>query len=186
MPAIDEDAQRNKPKVDDRIIIVNDDGTKTLRAASARHVMLHIYMCLRDGEKELFTHQVLSESAKTAFADSGRTSDEAFEMLMVMRNDIVDLFNTMPGGERSPGVAVYPGDGKSLRLVAPRGAQSSLRLIGMEMDYEMGNWRLRWFIPANGTNALPKVATREKAAPEPVPPRRKGWISDALEPLADK
>lgn len=129
------------------IVLAQPDGSVALRAGSGRHLLVHVYTTLMEDQRELFTRQVLSEMTKREYRERGLDPSTAYDTLREMENDIVDLCNAMPFGERTPGVAMRSVGGRVLRLEAPPEKHASLRLVAMDMVMEGGNWRLRWFVP---------------------------------------
>ena len=67
---------------DDEIVVVKDDGSKKLIAQTGRHLLIHIYCCLRDKDRDLFAQQVLSELTKADFRAKGKDPREALDMLI--------------------------------------------------------------------------------------------------------
>jgi hypothetical protein len=122
------------------------DGTVTLRARTGRQLMQHIYTTLRDGERDLFTEQVLSRRTRSEFEVRGHDPREAFDMLLARGGDVQALFDAMPMGEQTPGVFLESvGDGVLRFRVSGRSAMD-LRWTGIDMVMEDGSYRLRWFV----------------------------------------
>jgi hypothetical protein len=128
------------------IVLKQPDGSVQLRAGSGRHLLVHVYNTLMDDQRDLFTQQVLSEVTKKEYRERGLDPSTAYDTLREMENDIVDLCNAMPFGERTPGTQMKSVGGRVLRLEAPPEKHASLRLIAMDMVMERGSWRLRWFV----------------------------------------
>jgi len=133
------------------IVVEKPDGSRELLARNGRHLMVHVYNCLMDMERELFVDQVLSDETKAEFRERGFDPADAFERLLAMEDDIVLLFSLMPNGERSPGVLYRPVGGRVFRVELTGPQASGLALAGFDMVMERGNWKLRWFVP--GRNA---------------------------------
>lgn len=133
---------------EDQIRVEEPDGRVTLRARNGRHLMIHIYNTLMDGDRDLFMSQVLSSRTKQEFFMRGKDPAEAFDMLAEMEDDIVDLFNAMPFGERTPGLFLtHVGD--KVQRVRVSGLQAQhMKLVGMDMIMERGEYRLVWFVPS--------------------------------------
>lgn len=134
----------------EQLRITAENGDITLNARSGRHLMTHIAQTLLNNERDLFTEQVLSEVTKQEFRARGLDPAEAFDLLRRQERDVMELFNAMPLGERTPG-AVFENLGR-----ADRGGQiarvrmtgsltNELRYTAMDMVMEKGSWRLRWF-----------------------------------------
>ena len=135
---------------EDSLVTVNPDKTKTLTAKNGRHLMIHIYNTMMEYDRELFTSQVLSEKTKAEFRERGRDPREAFDMVLKQENDIVTLFNLMPQGERTPGFLLEPKGGGVFRVQVRTRKAATLKLVGLDMIMERGNWKLRWFVPGRG------------------------------------
>jgi len=128
-----------------------EEGEIVLHARSGRHLMRHIYTTLRQGERELFTEQVLSTLTKEEFRRRGRDPAEAFDMLKEHQDAVKALFDMMPNGELTPGVIwdrlgrYGPRDENIVRLKVTGLGTHKLRWNFMDMVFEGGRWRLRWF-----------------------------------------
>jgi hypothetical protein len=101
-------------------------------------------------ERELFLSQVLSDMTTGEFRQRGVVPGEAWERVRRLEDDIVDLFNSLPYGENTPGVFLRNMGGKVFRMEATGLGRRGLRLVAMDMVMEGGNWKLRWFVPAAG------------------------------------
>ena len=124
--------------------IENDDGSITLVASTGKHLIMHIVRTLRDDDEALFTEQVLSQMTKNEFIARGYDPSEAFRELKRREADAMKLFYRMPNGELTPGVFLKRVGDDVYRMQAG-GARGDLRWTYMDMVYEGGNWRLRWF-----------------------------------------
>ncbi len=143
-----EDASRSDEASAFESVIVNEDGSKTLRARTTRHLMEHIYLCLKDQDAELLVGQVLCRATLQDFRDRGKDPREALAMLISVQDDIVDLFNSMPLGERTPGVYLENLGNRVKRVRVTTMAARDLKFVAMDMALEGGYWKLRWFVPA--------------------------------------
>lgn len=152
MPVVRDYGEYSDPtKVPDNKIRVEDEqGNPVLLAKSGRHLMSHIYITLRDSEKELFTQQVLSERTREEFRANGRDEGEAFDRLRERFEDIRHLFDLMPYAEYTPGVRSTRVDTRVQRVEIKGMAARGLYWSGFDMVLEKGNWRLRWFVPGPG------------------------------------
>ncbi len=131
---------------EDQIVQEEPDGKKTLIARTGRHLILHIYNTIEDGEKDLFVGQVLSKKTRDECAAMGVDPGSLYDELCEQRLDVYDLFNLMPMGERTPGAVMTP-VGAGVQRVSISGlGTSGLRFRAMDMVMEGGNWRLRWFV----------------------------------------
>ena len=134
----------------DQLRVVAENGDITLNARSGRHLMTHIAQTLLNNERDLFTEQVLSEVTKREFRARGLEPADAFDMLRRQERDVMELFNAMPLGERTPGalfenIGRAEGGGQIARVRITGALTSELRYTAMDMVMERGSWRLRWF-----------------------------------------
>jgi hypothetical protein len=128
----------------DELRIVADDGSVTLVSRTGKHLIIHILRTLRDGEEDLFTEQVLSETTRNEFIARGYDPKEAYRELKRREVDVNKLFQRMPNGELTPGVFLKKvGDG--VFRMQSGGPAGDLKWTSMDMVFEKGNWRLRWF-----------------------------------------
>lgn len=132
---------------EDKIVIENEDKTKTLIAKNGRHLMIHIYTTLMEYDRQLFTDQVLSNMTKQEFRDRGLDPASAFDMLQKQEDDIVTLFGIMPQGERTPGYLMEPQGNGVFRVRVHGRRAEGLKVVGFDMVMEGGNWKLRWIVP---------------------------------------
>ncbi len=123
------------------------DGSKRLLTPSGRHLMSHIVNTIDDDDRDLFLEQVLSKITREEFVRRGLDPGLAFTELRRRRADILRLFDAMPNGEFTPGMLMRNvGNGvQRLRVSGPKA--SELRWTFMDMRFEDGQWRLRWFGP---------------------------------------
>jgi hypothetical protein len=151
MPVVRDYGEYSDPtKVPDNKIRVEDEqGKPLLLAKSGRHLMSHIYITLRDDEKELFTQQVLSERTRDEFRANGLDEGEAFDRLKARFEDIRMLFDLMPYAEYTPGVRSTRIDTRVQRVEIKGIAAQGLYWGGFDMVLEKGNWKLRWFVPGS-------------------------------------
>lgn len=131
---------------DDKLVVKHPDGSKTLTARTAHHLMIHIHTTLQDDDEGLFVEQVLSRRTKDEYYDRGMDPREAFRTLKARRSDIDKLFDAMPMGEYTPGLFLRPVGGGVQRLEVQGPAARELAWTGFDMVMEKGNFRLRWFV----------------------------------------
>jgi hypothetical protein len=148
MPVVRGDNYVDPTVVPEDKLVVEDPLTKkkTLTAKSGRHLMVHIYNALAQDDKETFTDQVLSQQTREECAQKNVDPGECFEELKRRKDDVVALFNAMPGGEYTPGVYVKSLGPKAERIQVEGLAAKDLTWTGMDMVMEKGNWKLRWFV----------------------------------------
>lgn len=126
------------------------DGEIILRSRTARDLMAHIQHALvapkRDLERELFVEHLLSDKTRAEYEGRGLGPEEAYETLLARRDDVLLLFNRIgPLAENSPQVIMRSLGDNVIRLQVTGMAREGLRWSFMDMVYEGGNWRLRWF-----------------------------------------
>jgi hypothetical protein len=132
---------------DEQLAVTKVDGSKTLTARTARHLMMHIYTCMMNNQEELFIEQVLSERTKSEYYQRGRDPKEAFQAVQARAGDILVMFERMPMGESTPGLYLENVE-KGVQRLQLRGLGArDLHWIGFDMVIENGNWRLLWFVP---------------------------------------
>jgi len=131
---------------DEGIRIENDDGSITLYAKSVRQLMAHITTTIANGERDLFVEQVLSTLTKEEFYDRGLDPAIAFDELSDRQKEIGRLFYFMPMGEYTPGLFLETVGRNVFRLKVPRAGHQSLYWVGLDVVFEKGNYRLRWFL----------------------------------------
>lgn len=122
-----------------------EDGTVVLYAKSVQHLMTHIVYTMQNDEPELFVQQVLSTKTRNEFIHRGYDPAEAFHELVRRQRDVFRLFNTMPFGENTPGLRLQSVGRNEFRLRLPRESWGELKWTGIDVVFEDGNYRLRWF-----------------------------------------
>jgi hypothetical protein len=157
MARLAKDGREAPPRIDGRTIdpsappeegIRSEDeaGVVTLRARTARHVMVHIYTTLANNERELFVEQVLSKATREEMMAAGIDPKSAFDDLVTRQQDVLRLFHMMPMGEASPGVRLQTLGPSEFRLAPGAARRSGLPVMGMDLIVERGEWRLRRFL----------------------------------------
>lgn len=121
------------------------DGTVILYAKSVQHLMTHIVNTIQNGEDELFTQQVLSKATRDEFIVRGYDPKEAYKEIVRRQRDVFRLFNTMPFGERTPGIYMESVGRNEFRIRLPRSSWGELKWTGIDTVFENGGYRLRWF-----------------------------------------
>jgi len=125
--------------------IEHDDGSVTLVSHTGRQLMSHVFTTIDQDEGELFVEQVLSEMSRREFAQRGVDPLEGFNYLKSHERAIRQLFQTIPMGEYTPGTFMKPQGNNVYRLQAPKLLHRDLPWTFMDMVFERGGWRLRWF-----------------------------------------
>lgn len=138
--------EANANPADQKSIIDNPDGTKTLLARNPKHLMNHIFYTLRENKADLFVTQVLSKRTCDEYAARGLDPKLAFEELKGRQKDMLDLFKAMPMANQTPGVFIENiGDGV-MRMNAEQRIAMDLKWKGIDMVMERGNYKLLWFV----------------------------------------
>lgn len=150
---------------EEKIIIVNADGTQRLVTHSANHLIAHIKRTLADDDAATFTDQVLSEESRRDFVARGKDPLEAFAMVKADEKEIMKLLSRMPMGENTPFVLQEASGDRAIRVRVTGLAAKDLKWTGFDMvlekgrfvteevngkpteRFERGNWRLLWFVP---------------------------------------
>jgi len=122
------------------------DGKVILYSKTIKHLMNHLIHALEYEERDLFVEQILSQITIDEFKDRGLDPAIAFDELLVRKRDIYRLFHFMPMGERTPGLYPTPVGTNIFRLQISRIGREDLLWIGMDVSFEQGNYKLRWFI----------------------------------------
>lgn len=129
---------------DNRIVIENEDGTKTLIARSPQHVMLHVERCLDEGEDDLLFEQMVAEQTKNYFRAQGKDPRSYIDQLRDDRRDIARLFARMPQGESSPTVMLRQFPERTWRIDVVGNYAKDLRFTRLWVQMERGQWKLLW------------------------------------------
>jgi len=124
----------------------NPDGSVTLRAGSVRDLMLHIGRAVEQSEADIFFEQVLASPTRAEFRSRGLGAEEALGMLKESERDLRALFEKMPAGEFTPGLFLRQLGPNVFRLEA-RGVPRGVRYTFIDVVFEEGNFKLRWFGP---------------------------------------
>ncbi len=125
--------------------VEREDGSVVLVSKTGRQLMAHVYTTLANNEADLFVEQVLSEMSKKEFAREGVDPREGFEFLRQNQAAIRALFNRIPMGEFTPGVFMRAQGNNVFRLGLQGIGARGLSWTFMDMVFEHGGWRLRWF-----------------------------------------
>jgi hypothetical protein len=131
---------------EDMLVKEDKDKRKTLVAKCGRHLMIHIYNCIDEGNADLFLDQVLSKQSKAELVTRGQEPKAAFTYLAEHQADLQQLFSQMPAGENTPGLFMKPQGGGVQRVQLDGLAAKGLFWNGFDMVQERGNWRLVWMV----------------------------------------
>jgi hypothetical protein len=125
---------------------VREDDSIVLHAKSVQHLMTHIVTTMQNGEEDLFVDQILSEKTRQEFVVRGYDPADAYRDVVRRQRDVFKLFNVMPFGEYTPGLYLRTTGRNEFRLEIPRSSRGNLKWTGMDVVFERGNYRLRWFV----------------------------------------
>lgn len=129
-----------------QIRVEDEQGNITLYAKSVRHLMDHIISTIENDERDLFVDQVLSTITRDEFTQRGLDPGLAFDELKARRRDVYRVFHFMPFGEGTPGLYLESIDQNIFRLAVSRSGHKDLYWIGIDIVFERGNYKLRWFV----------------------------------------
>jgi hypothetical protein len=151
MPVVRDDNYKDPTVVPENKLVVVDPVSKkkTLTAKTGRHLMVHIYNAIAENDRETFVDQIMATQTKQECAEHGLDPGAYFDEVLRRKDDMVALFNAMPGGEFTPGVYVVGIGPKAQRVELQGLAAKDLNWIGMDMVMEKGNWKLRSFLSAH-------------------------------------
>lgn len=129
---------------EEKTVIENPDGTKTLISKSPRTVMAHLERFLDEGDDRTLLTQVISEKTLTEMHSLNNTDEQILNFLKDNRRNIAKTFARMPLAEHTPTVIVeQPGD-KTWVLRLTGAAAKDLRFTALWVRYENGSWRFLW------------------------------------------
>lgn len=129
-----------------KIRIEDEQGNVTLYAKTIKHLMNHLIHALEYEERDLFVEQILSQITIDEFEERGLDPRLAYDELVNRRRDVYRLFHFMPMGEHTPGLYPTPVGQNIFRLQVSRVGRDLL-WSGMDVSFEQGNYKLRWFVP---------------------------------------
>ena len=129
-----------------KIRVEDEQGNVTLYAKTIKHLMNHLIHALEYDERDLFVEQILSQITIEEFEERGLDPRLAFDELVNRRRDVYRLFHFMPMGEHTPGLYPTPIGQNIFRLQVSRVGRDLL-WSGIDVSFEQGNYKLRWFVP---------------------------------------
>ncbi len=127
-------------------LIENPDGTKTMISRNGRQLMLNMIKCFDDELPDLFVKDVLCTVTRAEYAERGLDPVQAYHTLRKRREDIMLLLERIPGVERTPGVLVKTVGRNIFRIEITGSFARGLAYTGVDIMFEGGNYRLRWFL----------------------------------------
>ena len=130
----------------EKTLLEKPDGSKYMVAHNGRELMLNILKCFDDELPELFVRDVLCSVTRAEYAERGLDPVQAYHTLRPRKADIMLLFERIPGGEFTPGMLVKTVGRNMFRLELTGKFTSGLPYTGMDMMFENGNYKLRWFL----------------------------------------
>ncbi|MBS0197595.1 MAG: hypothetical protein JSR77_12645 [Planctomycetes bacterium] len=137
---------KDPTRVSESSLVVEDKTKeKKLVARTGRHLMIHIYNTVDEGDSDLFVREVLSSGTKQAIVLDGRSPTDYFNLLRSHQRDLQALFSAMPMGENTPGMFMRPVGNGVQRVRVDGIAAKNLYWDGFDMVMEGGNWKLVGF-----------------------------------------
>ena len=130
--------------------IEEEDGTLIAQLPTGAYLVYHLTQAIENDEQEIFTTQLLSSVTIQEFKDRGLEPALAYQEVVRRRKDMIALFRRIPQGEYSPNVHLEMLGRNVGRIRVYGTAARTLAWDGMDMVYERGGWRLRWFTPGSG------------------------------------
>jgi hypothetical protein len=127
-----------------------EDGTVVLHAKTVHHLITHIVQAIQNNEEDLFVQQILCEQTLEEFRIRRVDPALGFQELVRRQRDAFRLFNAMPFGEGTPGLYMEPTGTNQFRLALPRSSWAELEWVGIDVVFERGNYKLRWFVNRGG------------------------------------
>lgn len=129
------------------------DGSITLVAKNGQQLLYHLQTTIRDEDPDLFVDEVLSESTRQEYYARNEDPSLAYLRIKDHEDDLNALLRALPQGEYTPNVktTTQPG-GRARRIELVGRAREGLRWVGVDLELEKGNWRLRWFVPNVGVD----------------------------------
>ena len=125
-----------------RIVSEEDPEDVRLVINSPRHLMIHLFQTITGEEWELLYEQVLSDRLKSNYRERLKDPREAVTYIRRRRTEVLELLNTMPAADQTPGVFLEPIGRNTYRLVSPGAVVSQLRFTKMDLALESGQFRL--------------------------------------------
>jgi hypothetical protein len=132
---------------EEKIVITNDDGSRTFLSPSPRSVMTHVETLLDENTPEadtILVEQIISQKTIEHYQTDGKDPTEYVHKLHEQRKDIAKLFARMPMAEHSPTVLIdQPGD--NMWVIKLTGAPTKgLKLTRIWVRLEKKQWKLVW------------------------------------------
>lgn len=122
--------------------ITHEDGRITLLMSSPRHVVLHLRQTLTQDEPELLFDQVLSDRAKSTYAEQGLDPRSAVGFLFDNRREVLKMLQRMPQGEFTPGMFLKKIGPSAYRLELSGANGQGLLFRRLDVVWERGVCRL--------------------------------------------
>lgn len=122
--------------------IEHENGSVSLIMNSPRHVVMHLRQTLVQDEPEVLFDQVLSNKAKSIYAEQGKDPHEAIDFLFNNRREVLRMLQRMPQGELSPGMFLQKIGDSAYRLELRGANGQGLSLTRLDVVWEQGVCRL--------------------------------------------
>ncbi len=132
---------------EEKLVVIEDDGTRTYTSRAPRHVMGHMQTILEENTPEgdaAFLDQLVSEKTIEHYRSQGKDPADFIKELRARQKDIARSFARMPMAEHSPTVIIdQPGDRTwCIRLTGA--AAKDVRYTQLWVRLEDKQWKLMW------------------------------------------
>lgn len=132
---------------DEKLMVIEEDGTRTYISRSPRNVMGHLMNVLDENTPEgdaAFLDQLVSEKTIEYYRSNGKEPLDFMKELRARQKDIAKSFARMPMAEHSPTVIIdQPGDRTwCIRLTGA--AAKDVRYTQLWVRLENKQWKLMW------------------------------------------
>lgn len=130
-----------------KIVVENEDGTKTYYARAPLHVMRHVENLLDENSEAADTdllNQLVDDETKEHFRSKGREPMEFIRFLHKNRKPIAQLFARMPMAEHSPTVIVEQPGNRTWAIRLTGQATRDIKFTELWVRFDMNQWRLMW------------------------------------------
>lgn len=118
------------------------DGSILLVARSPRHVMIHLFETLRDGEDDLLLNQVVSRRMRDQYERRGENPRQIVKQLHKQKHEVVKMMASMPLADQTPGALMRTVGRNEFEITAPGGDALDQKFKRFSVVIEQGMFRL--------------------------------------------
>jgi len=129
---------------DEKAVVENPDGTKTLRSSNVRQLMSQIVTSIQNDDLEDFYDQLVAERTKEEYRSRGQDPFAFVQFLREHEADIIEMFNRMPMAEHTPAVALTQPQRNTFRLVLTGLARNNVKFTEIWAVHDKGVFKLLW------------------------------------------